>query len=215
MPSPLDRNDERFITVARELSDRDWAHTSLCTDWTNHEVLAHLVHGCSASVAQFAARMYATRSFDAANTSLVRELAARRSPDQLLADLWRLRDNRHGLGRMLPARLLLGDHVIHELDIMFALNHPTTVPADVLTTVLDTEVTIANPFVPARRHALGLTLRATDINWNRPADPGLVVTGAAADLASVLAGRHHALRRLSGTGLAVLTHRLNSPSRTK
>lgn len=209
MHAVLARNEQRFIAAAGELSAADWAHPSLCTDWTNHEVLAHLVHGCSASPLQFAARMCATRgSFDAANTSLARDLAARRSPAQLLDDLRALRGNWRGLGRLLPKRLLLGDHVMHELDIMFALDRPSTVPAEVLAAVLDTEVSIPNPFVPARSRARDLTLRATDISWSRPGESDLVVEGTGADLASVLAGRPRALSRLSGSGVTLVKERL-------
>jgi hypothetical protein len=97
---------------------------------------------------------------------------------------------------------------MHELDIVFALDLPSTVTDEVLIAVLNTEVTVPNPFVPARRRARGLTLRATDLEWTRPGAPQLVVSGAAADLASVLAGRPHALSRLTGDGVPLLKERL-------
>lgn len=203
------RNDERFLADVANLSDSEWARPSLCTEWTNHEVLAHLVHGATAPIGGFAARIVATRGdFDAANAALASELAARRTPTELLGDLERLRGDWRGLGRLLPERLQLGDHVMHELDIVFALGRPSTVPPDVLADVLHTEVTIPNPFVPARRLARGLSLHATDVAWTRPGAPHLVVSGAAADLASVLAGRPHALSRLTGDGVPVLKERL-------
>jgi uncharacterized protein (TIGR03083 family) len=209
MTTLLSGNDQRFLCVVSELRVSDWARPSLCSDWTNHEVLAHLVHGCSASPAQFAARMGATRgNFDAANTELARELAERRSPTELIEDLRALRDGPRGLGRLLPKRLLLGDHVLHELDIVFALDRPSTVPGDVLAEVLDTQVSIPNPFVPARRRARDLNLCATDIGWSRPGHPELGVEGSAADLASVLAGRRHAMSRLHGPGVDLLGQRL-------
>ena len=205
----LARNDERFLAAMADLSDADWDRPSLCGRWSNHEVLAHLVHGSTAGIGEFAARLLTTRGdFDDANTALARELAARRPPARLLDDLDQLRGRRSGLGRLLPTRLLLGDHVIHELDIVFALGRPSSVSADALTAVLNTEVTVPNPFVPARRHARDLTLAATDLVWTRPGAPHLVVSGAAADLASVLAGRPHALDRLSGDGVPLLKERL-------
>lgn len=205
----LAANDLRFLDVAHELSDADWTRPSLCTEWTNHQVLAHLVLGHTAPVVEFALRMGRTRGgFDAANTELARELAARHSPAELILELHRLGDRWAGVGRLLPRRLLLGDHVIHELDIVFALDRPATVPGDVLAAVLDTQATIPNPFVPARRRARGLNLRATDVDWARPGPAELEVTGSAADLASVLAGRPHALPRLSGPGATTLAGRL-------
>jgi uncharacterized protein (TIGR03083 family) len=205
----LARHDERFLSTVGALTDAEWARPSLCAQWTNHEVLAHLVHGARAPVGEFANRMYGTRgNFHAANCALARELAARRSPAQLLDDLECLRGHWRGLGRLLPKRLMLGDHVMHELDIVYALDRPATVPAEVLTAVLTTMLAVPNPFVPARRRARGLTLRTTDTAWTHSGAPHLVVSGTAADLASVLAGRPRALERLSGEGVPLLRERL-------
>jgi len=38
----LHSNDIRFVKFARRLTDTDWTQQSLCTAWSNHEVLAHL-----------------------------------------------------------------------------------------------------------------------------------------------------------------------------
>lgn len=197
-------NDARFIRRARDWSARDWATPSLCDGWTNHEVLAHLIVGCRASFSSVARNVVADRgSFDRANSRMARELAARCTPAELLRDLDRLRPAPQGIGRAFPKRLLLGDHVIHELDMVLALGHEPGIPPEVIAAVLQTEVTIANPFVPARTRARGLTLRATDIEWEHRdgSGRGPLVTGTATDLASVLAGRAHALPRLSGPGL--------------
>lgn len=206
----LASNDERFLRVARELDERDWAAPSLCDGWTNRVVLAHLVLGYGAAVSRFAAGMVAARGcFDAANTNMSSALAVRRTPAELLDEFDRLRRHPRGIGRLFPRRLLLGDHVMHELDIMFALGRPADIPAETLAAVLDTEVGVPNPFVPAGRRARGLALRATDADWARPGEH--TVSGAAADLASVLAGRPHALPRLTGPGVAELAGRLSSP----
>ena len=200
----LARNDERFATSARELDEHEWASPSLCAEWTNHEVLAHLVVGYSAPVHAVAGQMIRHRgNFDAANTRMARDLAAHRAPPQLLDDFDRLRAHPRGIGALLPKRLLLGDHVMHELDIVFALGREPSIPGDILAAVLQTEVSILNPFVPARRRAQGLTLHATDTAWTHRNEPGhdRIVYGAAADLASVLAGRPHALPRLTGAGV--------------
>ena len=46
----LRENDERFRALAHGFGADDWARPSLCECWTNHEVLAHLVVGLSASL---------------------------------------------------------------------------------------------------------------------------------------------------------------------
>ncbi|GBG35874.1 maleylpyruvate isomerase family mycothiol-dependent enzyme [Mycobacterium montefiorense] len=201
-------NDTRLAELASDISATQWAEPSLCTEWTNHEVLAHLVIGYSVALSSVAASMLRHRgSFDAANTKLAHGLAARRSPDQLLGDFVQLARRPRGIGRLFPRRLLLGDHVIHELDIAYALGRASAVPVSTVVAVLNTQVRVPNPFVPAAARARGLNLLASDADWSRRAD-GPAVTGQAAHLASVLAGRPWALRHLSGDGVAVLSSRM-------
>lgn len=205
-------NDARFAEFARDITAAQWAGPSLCAEWTNHEVLAHLVIGYQAAVTSIAASMFRHRgSFDAANTDLARLLAARRNPDELIDDFTALARRPRGIGRVLrasfPRRLLLGDHVIHELDIVYALGKESTVPASTVAAVLDTQVRIPNPFVPAAARARGLNLLATDTDWRHDGD-GPTVAGRAAHLASVLAGRPWALQFLHGDGAAALAVRI-------
>jgi uncharacterized protein (TIGR03083 family) len=201
-------NDARFAEFARGVSAAQWAEPSLCTEWTNHHVLAHLVVGYSAGVASITTNMLAQRgSFDAANTALARQLAARRDPAALIDEFSALARKPRGLGRVFPKRLLLGDHVIHELDIVYALGRESAVPTSTLAAVLDTQVRVPNPFVPAAARARGLNLLATDANWLQRAD-GPTISGQAAHLASALAGRPWALRHLTGDGVAALSTRM-------
>lgn len=111
-------NDARLLTVVSALSADDWSRPSLCDRWSNHEVLAHLVVGLSASLRDMLGAMVCHRgSFDEANAEMARRLAAQRPPADLLDDFARLSRSPRGLGRCFPPRLLLGDHVTHELDI--------------------------------------------------------------------------------------------------
>ncbi len=207
-------NDTRFCAYARALSADDWARPSLCDAWTNHEVLAHLVVGLSASPASMVAALARHRGiFDNANADMATALADRRSPAELLDDFERLSRQPRGLGRYFPSRLLLGDHVTHELDVVFALGGRPEIADDVLVAVLNTQVNVPNPFVPAFRNARGLRLRTTDIAW-RHGTRGPIVEGQAAALLSVLGNRPHMLWRLHGDGVVVLESRLRRPTRT-
>ncbi len=206
--SLLQDNDFRFLTFARGLSKADWTQPSLCTEWTNHEVLAHLVVGYRTAPGALAGAIIRDRgSFDRANLRLARTLAAQRTPAELLGEFSALSQTPRGLARIFPRRLLLGDHVIHQLDITYGLGKDSTIDAEALLAVLDTQVRVPNPFVPAAARARGLTMRATDIGWVHDGK-GPAVTGTAAHLASVLAGRPHALDRLCGDGVAILRSRL-------
>jgi uncharacterized protein (TIGR03083 family) len=209
MPRNLLRdNDIRFVEFATGLSDTDWSRQSLCTEWSNHEVLAHLVVGYQASLATlFLGMARRCGSFDRANAALATDLAQRRSPAELIEEFHALTDRPRGIGRLIPPRLLLGDHVIHELDIAFALDKQPAVEAAALVAVLNTQVRFPNPFVPAAARARGLNLLATDVDWVH-GKGSLTAAGGAAQLASVLAGRPWALDQLSGDGVDELRTRL-------
>jgi uncharacterized protein (TIGR03083 family) len=211
----LRHNDRRFCRVAADLSPTDWAAPSLCRGWTNHDVLAHLVIGYGSALGVVVEEMWRQRgSFDAANAELSRALAARRTPDELLDDFARLVERPSGMGRYFPRTLLLGDHVTHELDVVHALEREPSIAEDALIAVLEAQVSLPNPFVPAYRNSRGLRLHATDVCWTH-GRRGPEVRGRAADLISVLGHRPRALQHLDGDGASVLTARLLSrPSRT-
>lgn len=201
-------NDIRLADFGRSITAAQWAAPSLCTEWTNHDVLAHLVIGCGASMTSVVAGMVRHHgAFNAANTELARRLAAQREPGRLIDDLIALASKPRGIARVFPKRLLLGDHVIHELDIIYALGKESAIPVATIAAVLDTQVHVPNPFVPAAARARGLNLRTTDIEWSYRA-VGPAVVGQAAHLASVLAGRRWALQYLSGDGVEVLSSRI-------
>jgi uncharacterized protein (TIGR03083 family) len=204
----LRANDLRFLAVARGVPDQDWFHPSLCSAWSHHEVLAHLVIGYRVSPAAIGAEMLRQQgSFDRSNAELARTLAARHGPAELIDEFAALVDRPRGLGRVFPRRLLLGDHVIHELDIVLPLGLQPTVDPGVMAAVLETQVRVPNPFIPAAARARGLSLHATDADWAHQ-DGRPRVTGRAAHLASALAGRPWALTQLSGDGVAQLRARM-------
>jgi hypothetical protein len=138
-------------------------------------------------------------------------LAADRSPAELLDEFARLVHRPRGLGRVFPPRLLLGDHITHELDILFAIDREPDISGEAVVAVLNTQVALPNPFVPAFRNSRGLRLRATDVDWAH-GDSGPLVEGRGAELASVLGNRPRMLPALRGDGVGLLASRV-SPSR--
>ncbi|MCT7656859.1 maleylpyruvate isomerase family mycothiol-dependent enzyme [Mycobacterium deserti] len=207
-------SDLRFNAMAATLSRDEWASPSLCDAWSNHEVLAHLVIGYRTGVGVLTTEMVRHGgSFDRANTALARALARSRGAGELLDDFAVLVTRPRGLGRVFPPRLLLGDHITHELDILFALDRRPAIPPDAVIAVLDTQVAVPNPFVPAFRNSRGLRLRATDVDWAH-GERGPVVEGRAVDLVSVLGSRPLRLAHLNGDGVALLASRI-SPRQTR
>jgi uncharacterized protein (TIGR03083 family) len=202
-------NDARFYALAGDFSADEWSQPSLCDGWTNHDVLAHLVVGCSAGAVAVTAEIARHGgSFDRANAALARSLAATRSPAELLDDFARLTVRPRGLGRYFPPPLLLGDHITHELDMVFALGREPAIPADGLVAVLNIQVRVPNPLVPAFRNSRGLRLSATDTDWTHGV-AGPTVRGRAAELVSVLGNRPAMLVRLEGDGVDVLASRVS------
>ena len=204
-------NDERFRSLAADLGPDDWAHPSLCDEWSNHDVLAHLVIGYRSGAGVTMREMLRHGgSFDRANTAMARALAEARSPAELLDEFGQLIYRPSGLGRVFPPQLLLGDHITHELDILFAIEREPHIPGEALAAVLNTQVALPNPFVPAFRNSRRLRLRATDVDWAH-GDKGPLVEGRAAELVSVLGNRPRMLPALRGDGVEVLVSRVSPP----
>jgi uncharacterized protein (TIGR03083 family) len=210
----LRSNDERFRELAAGLRDDEWTRPSLCDAWSNHDVLAHLVIGYRSGAGITAGEILRRGgSFDRANTAMARSLAADRSPAELLDEFAQLVYRPRGLGRVFPPRLLLGDHVTHELDIVFAIDREPSIGREAVVAVLNTQVALPNPFVPAFRNSRGLRLRATDVDWAH-GDRGPLVEGRGAELVSVLGNRPRLLPALRGDGVELLASRV-SPRRTR
>ena len=201
-------NDIRFGTVAASLTLDDWARPSLCDAWSNHDVLAHLVIGYQAGLRITATEMLRHAcSFDRANAAMARSIAGVSSPAVLLDEFEKLVNQPRGLGRVFPRRLLLGDHVTHELDILLAIDREPAIPSDAAVAVLNTQVAVPNPFVPAFRNSRGLRLRATDLEWTHGEGP--IVEGRAVELISVLGNRPRMLSCLEGDGVELLAARVH------
>ena len=206
----LRANDARFQALVGGFGAEEWSLPSLCDGWSNHDELAHLVVGYGAAAGVVVSEMLRhSGSFDRANAALARSLSTTRTPGELLDDFGRLTRRSRGLGRYFPPRLLLGDHITHELDILFALDRESAIPVDALVAVLNTQVAVPNPFVPAFRNSRGLRLIATDADWTH-GERGPIVRGRAADLVSVLGNRPAMLVRLAGDGVEVLASRVSS-----
>ena len=210
----LRSNDERFRALAAGLRADEWTRPSLCDAWSNHDVLAHLVIGYRSGPGVTAGEILRHGgSFDRANTAMACSLAADRSPAELLDEFARLVYRPRGLGRVFPPRLLLGDHVTHELDIVFAIDREPSIAREAVVAVLNTQVALPNPFVPAFRNSRGLRLRATDVDWAH-GDRGPLVEGRGAELVSVLGNRPRMLPALRGDGVELLASRV-SPRRIR
>jgi uncharacterized protein (TIGR03083 family) len=206
------RQDDNFRAFAATLTDEDWAAPSLCRGWRNKDVLAHLALGLHISTTRLVLATARYRSFDIANDVLTRAYADEHTPAELIENFDDSRDHPRGVGRALPAPLMLGDHTVHHLDIALALGKSAGLDREVANAVLTVETTIPNPFIPAKARSRGLQLTTADSNWSHGPTIGPVVHGPAEALISALAGRRSGLDSLTGSGRADFGARLDRPS---
>ena len=107
---------ERLIALLSTFNEEQWNTRSLCSAWTVHDVLAHLVMALSTPLRTFAVAMVRSKgNFDVANRKLTAKVAAS-SHEELLTRYRELASSQftpRGLGAIAP----LTDIVGHTIDI--------------------------------------------------------------------------------------------------
>ncbi|TFH72126.1 maleylpyruvate isomerase family mycothiol-dependent enzyme [Cellulomonas sp. HD19AZ1] len=185
------------------LTDAQWAHPTLCADWTVEDVVAHLT--AAATTGRWAwLRSIAGARFrpDVHNA---RRLAEHRGPTPAatLAAFRAVVD-----ARVAPTGDLwawLGEVVVHAADVREPLGIATAPEPDAVLAVA--EGYVRKDFaVDSRTRARGLLLVATDSGFVSGA--GLGVEGTTLDLVLALAGRAAVLPRLTGDGVGTLAGRI-------
>jgi uncharacterized protein (TIGR03083 family) len=201
-----DVRDERaeLLRVLESLDTDQWAESSLCTEWTVRDVVAHLVGYDCTNFARFVLLLVVTGvSVTRTNAVLVRRWR-RRPNDRLLAAL--RRGPRAGsVTRMLGHRLALIDSFVHQQDIRRPLGLSRSVPAERLVRLAEIMIRDRVGAGGAKR-ARGLRLRATDVDWATGAGPE--VRGPAEALIMALAGRSAALNDVDGDGISLMAARV-------
>lgn len=204
------QHDRALLDLLRQLTDEEWEQPSLCHSWTNRDVLAHLIVGYWLPIGALVGTMIRLRlPFDQVNDTMTWHLSGTSTVPQMLDELAdHIEQPPTRTPVMFPARLMLGDHLTHHLDTALALDREPSIAENAARIVLQTQVLVPNPFVPARRRAHGLRLEATDITWSHGHPENPLIKGAAVHLISALGGRPHSLANLDGPGRSVLRHRI-------
>ncbi|TYP86574.1 maleylpyruvate isomerase family mycothiol-dependent enzyme [Blastococcus xanthinilyticus] len=188
------------------LDDSDWQVRSLCTEWTVHDVLAHLTLAHRQTLRATLAHVVLARgSLDRAEAEWARELSAEHSPAELVALLRATAavDHRVPLSGPLDP---LTDILVHGQDIARPLGrHREMRPERALPAL---EHVWANGFYgrPDKRFT-GLRLVATDADWSAGTG-GPAAWGATGDLLLLATGRAAGLDGLSGPALGEVAARL-------
>jgi uncharacterized protein (TIGR03083 family) len=183
-----------LAAVLKALPEASWQQPTLCEGWRVREVVAHMTMPFRYSAPKFMLEM----ARDRGNFARMADRCARRDaalPADELATI--LHENATHPWKPPGGGLrgALTHDVIHGLDFTVPLGIDRRVPAERLRIVLD------GLAAPKGRKFFGVELdgvelRADDLDWS--CGSGTPVTGAAQDLALLLAGRRLPRRRLTG-----------------
>ena len=198
-----------LVNDLRELTDEQWGRTSLCTEWSVHEVTAHL--GAGMTTGQLAWIVSILRAGFRPAVHNRRQIArfARTEPAATLARFAAL-----GTEGGEPVRLptgdpspWLGELVVHGQDVRRPLGIDRE-PAPEAVAEVARFYASRDFAVNSRSQVKGLHLRATDADFTTN-DPGLpTVEGPLLALVMLMAGRSAYLDQVRGAGAAELRGRL-------
>ncbi|WP_040837703.1 maleylpyruvate isomerase family mycothiol-dependent enzyme [Nocardia brevicatena] len=197
---------ERLALIADldELTDEQWLTPSLCSGWTVHDVLAHIVATAKTSRPSFF-RDFALARFDfhrfTAN-GVARERSAR--PRETLERLRAVVDRKTSPPAPRDSRLV--EMIVHGEDIRRPLGIPRTYPTAAMADALRMQVRTTVDFGGGKELVGGLALVAEDTELSFGSGPA--VRGPLLSLLLAASGRAVAADDLTGPGLPILVERL-------
>jgi uncharacterized protein (TIGR03083 family) len=182
------------------LTDDQWAHPSLCGDWTVHDVAAHLVGNAKTTRLGIVLAMIRARfDFDRQNAQGVeRERGA--TPSETLARLRQVANRTSTPPASLDSRLV--EEIVHGEDIRRPLGIVRAYPTDAVVRALRYQARTPGNFGGAKQLVASVRLRATDADVSIGAGPE--VSGRALSLLLAISGRKVALGELDGPGVGAL-----------
>lgn len=191
-----------LLADVEQLTPEQWATHSLCSGWTVQDTLAHMAATARMTPPGFFAKMAkAGFRFGVMVDREITELTAGTPGDTVAAFRAQLDSVNHPPG---PAESWLGETVIHAEDIRRPLGIAHSYPVEALTRCANF-YRHSNVLMGGKRRVEGLTLRATDTEWQ--AGSGPMVSGPMLALLLAITGRQAGLAELEGDGLATLASR--------
>jgi len=191
-----------LVTELANIADDQWSKTSLCSEWTVRDVLAHMTATAKITPATFFPKLISS-GFSFARLQ-AKDNARERgdSPAETLANFEAVVTSvKHPPG---PADTMLGETLIHSEDIRGALGIQHSYPVGATIRVADFYGG-SNLIIGAKKRIAGLTLRATDTDWSHGTGPE--VAGSIMGIVMAMTGRKSALDNLTGAGVAALRAR--------
>lgn len=195
----------QLIEDLAALTPDQWSTRSLCSEWTVHQMLGHIVALTKQTPPRFVVKFL--RSGFAFNTMVAKD-AARQSagtPQQTLDELARhVQDTTSPPG---PVDSWIGELVVHGADIRRPLGLSYAPPVTTTLQAADFYKS-SNLLIGAKKRIAGLHLIAVDADWSHGAGPE--VRGPLLSLVQAMIGRGIVLADLAGEGVAQLRTRMPS-----
>ena len=197
-------HDERRALAADlgGLAADRWQTPSLCTGWTVHDVLAHMVATAKGTPARFLIGLMGSGfSFERFTAKRI-DAEKAGGPEATLAAFRAVETSTSAPPG--PATSWLGEALVHAEDIRRPLGIAHDYPLASVTEVTGFYAR-SNVLIGGKRRVQGVTLRATDTDWSSGSGP--VAEGPAVSLMLAATGRKAALADLTGPGVEVLRSR--------
>ena len=185
-----------------ELTPEQWATPSLCTGWSVHDVLAHMVATAKETPPRFLVGML-TSGFRLSRMTEKRIAEERAGGPAATLAAFRGVETATSAPPG-PKLSWLGEALVHAEDIRRPLGIAHDYPLASVTQVTDFYAS-SNVLIGGKSRVAGVTLLASDTDWSRGSGP--VVSGPARALMLATTGRKAALDELSGPGVEVLRSR--------
>jgi uncharacterized protein (TIGR03083 family) len=208
------RVHERIVAQRLALADllagltpAQLARPSLCTEWTVHELAAHLTTYLHLAQPKIYLGIALTAGdLDRWNLRLTR-MAARRDITDLVDRLRRGAASR-GTIPLSGYDPILADVVLHDLDIRRPLSLRHDLPEASLRVTFDHLAQRPVPGYSMGSRLKGLRVETSDTGWRHGSGP--TVRGRAEDVVLAMAGRSAVLGELTGDGVPLLARRIRS-----
>jgi uncharacterized protein (TIGR03083 family) len=193
---------QALIDDVAGLTDEQWKTQSLCTDWTVHDVLAHLLAAARQTPGTFIVK-FAGAGFNF-NRFAAKDVAKQGAggPAATLAAFRAAKDRTSAPPG--PKDTWYGEAFVHGEDIRRPLGITHTYPMPEVTRTI-AFYSQSNAIIHGRDRVAGLTLTATDADFTTGDGP--LVEGPAISLLLAAAGRKVALDDLTGPGVDELRRR--------
>jgi uncharacterized protein (TIGR03083 family) len=194
---------ERRALVA-DLSGLDvnqWSTTSLCTDWTVRDVVAHMTATAKITPGAFFPKLASSGfSFGKMQAKDIAAESGASTADTLANFEATVASTKRPPG---PPATMLGETVVHAQDIRGALGLSRDYPMAALMELADFYKG-SNLLIGTKKRIAGLTLKATDTQWSHGTGPE--VAGPMLALLMAMTGRK-VTDRLAGEGVETLRSR--------